>query len=178
MAISANKKALVRLASSALDAAEKAANREVLSLRVAMVELERPDSALVAAVLAASASGADKFGLHPDPPTSAVVDPRLTSTDARIIEWTRRGVVRTERRTNEAEPPAAEDAQFAVDDHSRRKPHTAGGADLHTTKIGTPSRADLASSLGRTRTSDLAVTQTPRFPWGTDYLFTMTTYRF
>jgi hypothetical protein len=64
--------------------------------------------------------------------------------------------------------------------------HEHGGRDLvaaeragsHKRKIGTPLRADLAGSLGRTRTSDLAVTQTPRFPWGTDYLFTMTTYRF
>ena len=82
------------------------------------------------------------------------------------------------RPTTEAARPAAQVKAAASYDDRQRDRIAALRAESHKGKIGTPLRADLAGSLGRTRTSDLAVTQTPRFPWGTDYLFTMTTYRF
>jgi len=104
---------------------------------------------------------------------STVADPRLTATDARIVKWTRRRVVRAERRASQTESATAQHAHLALDQETRRESGTARSTDLHIRTIGTPVRADPGSPR-RTRTSDPAITRSPRFPSDVDYLITVT----
>jgi len=108
MAVGAHEDAFVRLAARTFDAAKEAAEGEVLRARIAMMEFERPDGVLVATILAAPASCSDELAFDPYPTAPAVADPRLAPTDTRVIEGTRRGVVRAEWRARRAEPSAAQ----------------------------------------------------------------------
>src|SRR5438876_3247926 len=115
VAVGAHEEAFLGLPSSPLDTAEETAKRELLGPRVAMVELQRPDGPLVAAILAAPTSRTHEFGLHPDPSPPAVVDPGLAAANPRVIQRPCRRVVRAGRRALEGEPAAAEKSRLSVD---------------------------------------------------------------
>src|SRR5437763_355387 len=79
VAIRADEDAFLGFGLGSFDASEKSAQRECLRRGITMMELERPDGAVVPTVLAPPATRVDEHGLHPDPPAAAVVDPRLST---------------------------------------------------------------------------------------------------
>ena len=103
MTVSAYEDALVGLTPRSINAAEEAAEGELLIPRVAVMELQCPDAPGIPAVFAPTTSLGDQPRLDLDPTPTAVPSQRLEATRTRGDEWPSRAVVPTERRTGGAE---------------------------------------------------------------------------
>jgi hypothetical protein len=160
---------------------------ELLPGRIAMVEVERSAAPVVSAAAAASAEQFQQPDLERSPALALVADPGRGAPLA-SAGCSRSGVgtpdritgrvVLAERRAGETEAPVAQPARLAVDQSTRAEGFAALRADLHKGYLG--ARLTLACqrrcgscSPGRTRTSDLAVTRSPRFPSDVDYLIAL-----
>ena len=173
VAVRADEDAFLDLPARPLKAAEKPSESEPLRRRVSMMEIQRPHAAGVSTVFAPAAARPDELALDALTSALAVARPRLLSSDDWVDERPAGAVVRSERRALEAEAAIVQIPTSAADEHSCREHPAAGSADLHRSVIGMALRARPCSPR-RTRTSDPAITRSPRFPSDVDYLITVT----